>query len=84
MKRPAIKCRHCSGLGVRSLASPYWLTLRLLGTKWSSTDAVLRAHLSFAVERTALINRLNKLVAYGLVGRRLRTGSKTMEWRRYQ
>ena len=82
LKRPCIDCQFCRGSGRRVLPQPYWLTLRLVTRSWSTTDEILVAHMSWALERTALINRLNKLVAFGLVGRRQRPGKKHLEWRR--
>lgn len=73
-------CDSCGGTGQRALTLPYATTLRFVSIQWRSTAEILAAHPADSVERTALINRLNKLVMWGLVER---TGSgRRVLWRR--
>lgn len=75
-----IVCSACHGHGEVELTAPYRQTLGRLDGMWRDTTAVLRRHRTPIVRRTALVNRLNALVGWGLVDRR---GShNTLEWRK--
>ena len=82
MKRraPTIQCPTCHGHGEVELPATKRLTLALLDGRWRTTSAILLRHRSLAVERTALLNRLNALMRWGLVDRR-GTG-RGIEWRK--
>ena len=84
MKRraPTIPCPTCHGHGEVALPAPHRKTLSRLDGRWRTTTTVLALH-GFAAARptrTALINRLNALVRWGLVDRR-GTG-RGIEWRK--
>jgi hypothetical protein len=79
---PRIPCSACQGHGERDLPAPYRETLSVLGRigpGWIATGRLLPRHRT-PVAPTALINRLNALVRWGLVDRR-GTG-RGIEWRR--
>lgn len=68
--RPALAvCTHCRGSGRIAISHPYYDTLCKVPGWWASTDTIHDQHPRHSVKRTALINRLNKLVAYRLVER---------------
>lgn len=67
--KPKAPCESCGGTGQRALTRPYAMTLRVVPLQWADTSAIWAAHPPDSVERTALINRLNKLVRWGLVER---------------
>lgn len=75
-----IPCSTCHGHGEVALPESYRYTLARLDGKWLDTAGVLARHRTPIVRRTALINRLNALVRWGLVERR-GTG-RAIEWRR--
>lgn len=80
---PRIPCSACHGHGEVDLPAPYRQTLGRLTGRWVSTDVVLRKHNALVTvrpKRTALINRLNALVRWGLVDRR--GGRMALEWRK--
>jgi hypothetical protein len=77
-----VPCSACHGHGEVELPAPYRATLGRADGEWRTTSDVLHRHGSIlsAPARTALINRLNALVRWGLVERR-GTG-RSVEWRR--
>lgn len=78
-----IPCSACWGHGQVDLPAPYQQTLARLmriGPGWLTTDELLRRHRTPIVRRTALLNRLNVLVYWGLVERR--GSGRAIEWRR--
>lgn len=74
-----IPCSACLGHGEVELPEPYREPLVRLTGKWASADAVLRRHRE-GFGRTALVNRLNALVRWGLLERR--GNRRGVEWRR--
>lgn len=78
-----IPCSSCQGHGEVALPSPYLPTLKIIGRigpGWLTTEVLLARHPMLSVTHTALVNRLNALVRWGLVERR-RSG-RSVEWRR--
>lgn len=75
-----IPCSACGGHGEVDLPAPHRETLRRLDGEWRDTTSVLARHRTPIVQRTALINRLNALVRWGLVDRRGR--GVLIQWRR--
>lgn len=78
-----IVCSACHGRGEVDLPAPHQQTLGRLSGEWASTDVVFSKHNALATvrpKRTALINRLNALVRWGLVDRR--GSGRSLEWRK--
>lgn len=75
------RCRHCHGTGRVTIAMPYQITLKLVPGVWTTTCDIHKTHKhKHSVRLTALINRLNALVGFGLVEK---TGRhRGIHWRR--
>jgi len=64
-----VHCKTCDGCGRRKLTEIEQATLEALSYEWQSTTAIAKL-LPKRLKQTALIGRLNALVAVGLVERR--------------
>lgn len=81
MVRPTMPCRCCHGTGREALTKPYATTFGAVPIQWLDTPAILRRHpLGQQPMPTALVNRLNKLVRWGLV-ERIGSGRQVL-WRK--
>lgn len=75
-----IPCTACHGHGEVELPAPHRVTLLCCSYQWRDTAAISRVHAPARRPKpTALVNRLNALVRWGLVERR---GTGCVEWRR--
>ncbi|HEU4727662.1 MAG TPA: hypothetical protein VFT22_07230 [Kofleriaceae bacterium] len=73
-------CTACTGTGRRALSPKLAETLRAVPAAWTRTAEVGAVGKLRHVAQTALINRLNALVAAGLIERSME-GKRAM-WRR--
>ncbi len=76
---PMVECKACNGTGRRKLTQVERDTLASIDGSWTLTSQI-RYNLGGRVTWTATLNRLNALVALGLVQRRDGTG-RAIEWR---
>ena len=78
---PTIECEGCAGKGRRPLLGAERITYDVVPSTWTTTEQI--ASRLLRVKRTALCNRLAKLVRLGVIeGRIAEHNAKVREFRR--